>query len=171
MNPGRRWGDLVAAFWAIAWPASALSWLVILAPVALVSDLTKSATWGPLVAFATPLVYLAALLYFTPRLTRKDFRDFRLRVVRDNGLTDRRLSRSEALRVWLCLVGTQIAIACAVVALAYWFGATKGLNGLKALLRYLVVGPIAVRIALQTKYQGFRLEAVRPETGPETGTA
>ena len=101
----------------------------------------------------------------TPRLFRKNYRTFRICVIRDDGQRSRRLSLLEILQVWLCIMGTELAFL--TVASLVLFGyknklpaeTIRSISSLSLWLRFLLVGPYAVGLALRIRYPGFHLQA------------
>ena len=97
----------------------------------------------------------------TPRLVRKNYRAFRVYVVRENGQTTRSLSLPEASRVWLWIAAPEVAFyLLASLLIARLSPETaSAISSLALWIRFLLIGPFGVGIAVRAKYYGFRLEA------------
>jgi hypothetical protein len=158
------WRQKVAAFWSISWPAwiGSLGLLILFTSGYSVDLLQDNFS---LIALGGNLAFFAIQALLTRRLVRKDYRSFRLYVVRDDGSKSRSLSLRQAVSVWLWILGPQLALLL-LVSLAVWFCGTKlppdtvrGFSSLSVWLRFLVVGPYAVGLALRSEYPAFRLEA------------
>lgn len=147
------WGQKVAAYWSISWPAWVASFILV--------DLFRDSV------FVIPLKNLAFFgvqAVLTHRLVRKNYRSFRVDVVRDDGQRSRRLSMREATMVWLWILAPQLAFIL-ILSVVFWGYRAKlppeivrGIPSWSVLLEFLVVGPYAVDLALRAKYAGFRLE-------------
>jgi len=107
-------------------------------------------------------------LLLVHRLVRKNYRSFRIWVVRPDGLRSRNLSMHELCLVWLYIVLVDVALVVAVDLFAWMMGFLYLLQGsaLSLLLRSLLTGPLALGSALRTRYPGFRLQA----SGRRVGT-
>ncbi len=96
---------------------------------------------------------------------RKNYRSFRVYVVRDDGSKSRNLSIRKAVSVWLWILGPQFALLLLVCIVVWFWGAklpsetVRGFSSMSLWLRFLVIGPYAVGLALRPKYPTFRLEA------------
>ena len=158
------WRQKVAAFWSISWPAWIGSFvLVILLTSGYSVELLQDNF--SIVALGGNLAFFGIQTLLTRRLVRKDYRSFRMYVVRSDGRQDRKLSLREAASVWLWIFGPQLALLL-VASLVVWFSGTKlpsqtirGLTSMSLWLRFLVVGPYGVDLALRAKYPTFRLQA------------
>jgi hypothetical protein len=117
------------------------------------------------------LVYFGVQALLTRRLFRKKFRTFRLAVLRDDGSETSEPSWSEAYRVWLWIFGPQLALSLALSVLLRFYGdrldpdTLRSLSSLSMWLRFLVVGPFAIHLAVSARYNGFRLQAFSPRRG------
>ena len=158
------WRQKVAAFWSISWPAWIGSFVLVMLltsgySVELLQDKFS------IIAFGGNLAFFSIQALLTRRLVRKNYRSFRVYVVRSDGSQCRKLSLREAVSVWLWIFGPQLA-PLLVASLVVWFWGTKlpseavrGLSSMSLWLRFLVVGPYAVDLALRVKYPTFRLQA------------
>lgn len=118
-----------------------------------------------IVALGGNLAFFVIQALLTGRLVRKNYRSFRLYVVRDDGSKSRKLSIREAVPVWLWILGPQLVLLL-IVSVVVWFWGTRlpsdtvrAFPSMSLWLRFLVVGPYAVGLALRPKYPVFRLDA------------
>jgi len=117
------------------------------------------------IALGGNLAFFAIQALLTGRLVRKNYRSFRLYVVRCDGSKSRKLSIREAVSVWLWILGPQLAVLLIVSSIVWFWGtklpsdAVRPSSSLSIWFRFLVVGPYAVGLALRQKYPAFRLEA------------
>ena len=158
------WRQKVAAFWSISWPAWIGSMgLVILLTSGYSVDLLQDNF--SVIALGGNLAFFAIQALLTRRLVRKNYRSFRVYVVRDDGSKSRNLSIREAVSVWLWILGPQFALLLLVSVVVWFWGAklpsdtVRGFSSMSLWLRFLVIGPYAVGLALLPKYPTFRLEA------------
>jgi hypothetical protein len=158
------WRQKVAAFWSISWPAwiGSLT-LVILFTSAYSVDLLQDKF--SIIALGGNLAFFGIQALLTRRLVRKNYRSFRVYAVRDGGIQSRDLSIREAVSVWLWIFGPQLALLL-LVSLVVGFGGAKfspdtvrRFSSMSLWLRFIVVGPYAVGLALRAKYSAFRLQA------------
>lgn len=164
------WGQKVAAYWAISWPALVATLLLLLVGAVTVQGeaLRSELSAASATAF---LVYFGVQALLTRRLFRKKFRTFRLAVLRDDGSETSEPSWSEAYRVWLWIFGPQLALSLALSVLLRFDGdrldpnTLRSLSSLSMWLRFLVVGPFAIHLAVSARYNGFRLQAFSPRRG------
>ena len=158
------WRQKVAAFWSISWPAWIGSMGLVIGlmsgySVDLLQDNFSVIALGGNLAFFT----IQALL--TRRLVRKNYRSFRVYVVRDDGSKSRNLSIREAVSVWLWILWPQLALLLLVSVVVWFWGArlppdtVRRFSSMSLWIRFLVIGPYAVGLALRPKYSAFRLEA------------
>lgn len=156
------WSQKTIAFWSICWPAAAGS-------IFLVSILTGGYELEPLREFLPLFPFVLNLLFFgfqsisVHRLVRKNYQSFRVHVIRPDGQQVRRLSFREGLSIWLWILGPQLALA-ALLSLGVWWtdlelDAIRQLGVFERLLRYFIVGPFAVGLALSRSSPTFRLQA------------
>lgn len=155
------WRQKLAAYWSITWPA----WLVpfLLAFLLVPFEFLEShLTW---ISTGETLLFFAIQALLTQRLVRKNYRSFRLAVVRDSGPQSRALTVREAFRVWLWILGPQLAFVLAFSILLSWYSSRipaetfRSISSASLWLRFLVVGPYAVGLAVRAEYPGFRLHA------------
>jgi len=123
--------------------------------------------------FANLAFFLSqAVLVF--RLVRKNYGSFWIGVVRRDEPPARKLSVPEAVRVWLQLCWPQVAFVVAVYLFISWVGSSvepdklQQLSSPVLLVRILVVGPIAIRLAMYAAYPNFRLQAYRRKPWTES---
>jgi hypothetical protein len=73
------------------------------------------------IALGGNLAFFAIQAFLTRRLVRKNYRSFRVYVVRDDGSKSRNLSVPEAVSVWLWILGPQLALLLLVsVVVGSW---------------------------------------------------
>jgi len=117
------------------------------------------------IALGGNLTLFAIQALLTRRFVRKNYRSFRLYVVRDDGSKSRNLSIREAVSVWLWILWPQLALLLLVSVVGWFWGAklppdtVRGFSSMSLWIRFLVIGPYAVGLALRPKYPAFRLEA------------
>jgi len=117
------------------------------------------------IALGGNLAFFAIQALLTRRLVRKNYRSFRLYVVRDDGSKSRNLSIWEAVSVWLWILWPQLALLLLMSVVVWFWGAklppdtVRGFSSMSLWIRFLVIGPYAVGLALRPKYPAFRLEA------------
>ena len=155
------WRQKVAAFWSISWPA----WIGSMALVILLTsgysvDLLQDNF--SVIALGGNLAFFGIQALLTRRLVRKNYRSFRVYVVRGDGSKSRNLSIREAGSVWLWILGPQFALLL-LVSVVVWFWGAKlpsdtvgGFSSMSLWLRFLVIGPYAVGLALRQKYPTFQ---------------
>jgi hypothetical protein len=152
------WGQKVAAYWSISWPAWVACYIMVV-------FLRHSV--GTVSILARDLVFFGLQAVLTYRLVRKKYHSFRVDVIRDDGQRGPKLSMGEASLVWLWILGPQLALLLMASVLLWGYGAKLppeamgGISSWSLLLQILVVGPYAVGLALRAKYPGFRLQAYR----------
>jgi hypothetical protein len=153
------WRQTVAAYWSISWPALIVSFAAVAYSLAsFTSHYFAAAVAGQIAFFC-----LQAVL--TPRLFRKNYRTFRIYAIRHDGQRSRRMSLLEILQVWLCIMGTELAFLTVTSILLFLYQnklpaeTIRSLSSLSLWLRFLLVGPYAVGLALRIRYPGFRLQA------------
>ena len=116
-------------------------------------------------ALAANLTVFGFQALLTRRLVRKNYRSFRVYVVRADGQLDRRLSVRETAAVWFWIAWPKIAVYLLLsLVVGLWDKelapeVVRGISSLSMWLRFLVVGPCAVALAMRVKYRGFRLQA------------
>ena len=118
-----------------------------------------------IIALRGNLSFSAIQALLARRLVRKNYRSFCLYVVRDDGSKSRDLSMREAVSVWLWILWPQFAFLLLVSVVVWFWGAqlpletVRGFLSMSLRIRFLVVGPYAVGLALRPQYAAFRLEA------------
>ena len=150
-----KWSQSVAAYWSIAWPAyvlGAAAWFTL-------AKLPRDAR-----DFFPFFVFFGGQAFTIKRLVRKNYRSFSVYVLRDDGEQNRNLSFSEAARIWVWILCPQLAVfliaLLAFLLLRLSSESTNSIWGIDGPLRYLVVGPYGVRLALRGQYRRFKLQAV-----------
>ena len=117
------WRQKIAAFWSISWPAWIGSMgLVILLTSGYSVDLLQDNL--SVIALGGNLAFFAIQALLTRRLVRKNYRSFRVYVVRDDGSKSRNLSIREAVSVWLWILGPQFALLL-LVSVVVWAKLTR----------------------------------------------
>jgi membrane protease YdiL (CAAX protease family) len=163
------WTQRLAAYWAISWPASVASVVFAFVHVSFF-EINDVIAYGALFGLGADLLFFTIQAALTPRLVRKRFRHFRIAVIRDDRSGERLLAPREALSVWFRIVAPQIALYVALGIFVYWFGeglhpqAARSLSSLASWLKYLVVGPFGIALALKTDYGSFRLQPLTAES-------
>lgn len=153
------WGQKIAAFWSISWPAWIASFVLVFHNGHSFEVVQKHS------AVVANLAFFMFQALLTLRLVRKNYRSFRVYVLHDDGTRDRRLRIREAVSVWLWIVGPQLALLLSTsVALGVWGtklppDTVSGLSSMYLWIRLLIAGPYAVGLALRVKYPAFRLQA------------
>ena len=158
------WRQKVAAYWAISWPAYLASFVALAVPASTLplEGLAGHAVGMSLTAFVT---FFGVQALLARRLVRKKFRTFRLDVIRDDGHRNRDLPFRESIRIWLWIFGPQLAFVLIFSVLLEMYGdrlqpeTARSLPSMALWLRFLLVGPYAIDLALRVKYRGFRLQA------------
>lgn len=158
------WRQKVAAYWAISWPALLASFaaLTVLASTLPLVGLAAHTGGMSLIAF---VAFFGVQALLARRLLRKKFRTFRIDVIRDDGHRSRELSIRESIRIWLWIFGPQLALSLVFSVLLQFYGnklqpeTVRSLPSMSVWLRFLLVGPYAIDLALRAKYKGFRLQA------------
>ena len=158
------WRQKVAAFWSISWPAwiGSMGLVILLTSEYSVELLQDNFS---VIALGGNLAFFAIQAFLTRRLVRKNYRSFRVYVVRDDGSKRRNLSVREAVSVWLWILGPQFALLLLVSVVVGFWGAklpsdtVRGFSSMSLWIRFLVIGPYAAGLALRPKYPTFRLEA------------
>lgn len=152
------WRQKVAAFWSVSWPALIVS-------MGLFSWLTSGDSVDFLshnfsvFAIGIDLTFFAIQALLTRRLVRKNYRSFRVYVVRDDGSKWRDLSIREAVLVWFWIFGPQFALLLLPSVVVWFWGATlppdtvSRVSSLSLWLRFLVIGPYAVGLAYAQSIQ------------------
>jgi len=153
------WRQKVAAYWSISWPALIGSFGAVAYSFA---DFT---THYYAAAVVGQIAFFCFQAILTPRLFRKNYRTFRICVIRDDGQRSRRLSLLEILQVWLCIMGTELAFLTVASLVLFVYKnklpaeTIRSISSLSLWLRFLLVGPYAVGLALRIRYPGFHLQA------------
>jgi len=143
---------MVAAFWSISWPAWIGSFVLVILftsgySVELLQDKFS------VIALGGNLAFFAIQLLLTRRLVRKNYRSFRVCVMRKDGSRSRNLSMRETASLWLWIFLPQLALlVLASLVVGVWGTklepeASRGLSSLSLWLRFLGVGltPWALR--------------------------
>jgi len=165
--PGRpvvslAWRQTFEAYWSISW----LAWIVSFTLLIVFTTLSFD-TLGDnmsVVALAANLVFFGLQAALCRRLVEKNYRSFRVYVIREDGTQGRSLSLGEALRVWAWIFAPQVAFLV-LVSLLTRFGQQlpqfilRFVISISPWLRFLVVGPYAVSLAMRVRHRGFRLQA------------
>ena len=148
------WGQLIAAHWSVCWPATLAAFLV-LALVGLlweIDDLQGQLDFLSLLAKAVYLVVQAALV---PRLFKKNYRTFFLAAI------PAPLLRLVTLRFILAQL-TLALLGFTLTSFLLTSDSQQSLSRLNPLLRLaevLLIGPAALRFALQAKHAGSAISA------------
>ena len=161
------WRQKLAAFWSITWP-SLLAVLFVgtyLPPSWTIEDLLEH---GAILSLGLNGVGFLCQALLVPRLVRKRYKSFRIDVIRTEGASERRLDAREAARVAWQVFWPQAAfyliasLAIEFVLEGFEVGSyeeMRRIGPLSGWVRFLIVGPFAIRTALRTQYPGFRLQA------------
>ncbi len=151
------WRQKLAAYWAISWPA----WLASFTTALLLTSSHQVGNLPPrmlAVSLVSNMVFYVVQAILTRRLVRKNFRSFRVGVIRSDGAWVRQLSTQESFAVWLWILGPQFALLLTMSLIGWWYGA-NAFASLSLWLQLLAVGPYAVGLSMRAKYSGFRLQA------------
>ena len=95
---------------------------------------------------------------------RKNYRTFRIEVLRHDGVRNRALSLREGSLVWLWILGPQLALFLAASLIAMFYAAKvpretmRSISAVVLWLRILLAGPYGIRLAMDAGYPGFRLQ-------------
>ncbi len=155
------WTRKIAVFWAIWWPSCLGSALVAIAiseilpfdPRTESSAIAIAVTWG--------LLALVGQAVFIPRVLRKRFRDYVIRIMRDvDPAPSQNLMWSEGFAIWSRIVAPQVAldVGLSVVAAAAQNFVSK-LSSIWFFATIFVMGPLGVDLALKVSGLRFRLRA------------
>jgi hypothetical protein len=154
------WAERLAAFWSIYWPA-ALGTLLEGLCIVFQGDLTglhfsEHRIAGAILLYAT---FDGLQFFFFRRLLRKQFRSFRVYVIRDNGQRTKTLSLRDTVRVWIWLLRPQLALHLSAAALALFSPKAYVIISYISLAYLLWAGPYAMKLALSVQYPTFRLQS------------
>jgi hypothetical protein len=158
------WRQSLAAYWSISWPAWVAS--LVLALV-VTSPYSAKDLQGHLsaVSLVRTLAFFGIQAALTHRLVRKNYRSFRVYVIRQEEQRGRRLSIREAGKVWLRILWPQLVFLLISALILWWCrdrlqpSTLRALSTLSEYLLLLAVGPFAVSLALRVRYPAFRLQA------------
>ena len=114
-------------------------------------------------ALGANLAFFAIQALLTRRLVKKNFRSFRVYVVRQDGTQSRDIPMADTIIVWLRIFGPQFAllVLMSVIAALVRPLSPDSLHGLFSSaiwLRFLVAGPVGVGWAIRSNYRRFRLQ-------------
>src|SRR5258706_4077407 len=114
------WRQKLAAYWSISWLAWVASFTVGVLFTSFYSfdDLARHL---PMIALAGNLAFFSIQAVLTRRLVRKNYRSFRVGILRDDGRRSRRLSMREATMVWLWILGPQLALLLISSVIFGWY--------------------------------------------------
>jgi hypothetical protein len=156
------WRQKVAAYWSISWLALIASFFVVVYLTDRYSVAELMDHRG-MISLEANFIFFVIQLLLARRLVRKNYRSFRVYVVRADGERSRDVSFQETLRLWCRILLVQVVFYLSLSAIAYLPGlpddAIGSLSGLGEWIRFLVVGPFAVGFALRAKYPAFRFQA------------
>jgi hypothetical protein len=158
------WRQKVAAFWSISWAAWIATFSTGFAATAFLSNARFRENLF-LISVSENVAFFLIQAILTRRLVSKDYRSFRVYVLRSDGHESRSLSLREGVQVWFWILGPQLAVLLTTSLIAWWYAARlpnqtiQSISSLSLWLRFLVVGPYAVDLAIRAQYVGFRLQA------------
>jgi len=158
------WRQRVCAFWSISWQ-SLIALLVMVLLVGILFAADGARNHQALLVVSGNLIFLGTQAIFTRRLVQKNYFAFRIVVIRDNSEPNRRLSIREACHVWIWIFGPQLALILTVTMVVWLLGTklseelVRQINSWAQWLRFLLVGPFAIDLALRAQHPGFRLQA------------
>jgi hypothetical protein len=150
------WGQRIAAFWTIFWPAWIGTFLL---------AIFHTGPSVPALAIYVNLLYFAIQALTTRLLVRKNYRSFRIYVVRNDGTIGRTLTMREAAAVWLWIFWPQLILVLSSSLIVFLCGTKlpaqllRSLSSWLLLVRVLIAGPLGVGLAVGVEYTGFRLQA------------
>jgi hypothetical protein len=153
------WRQKLAAYWSISWPALIVSLWIGGWYVNNLADSTGSGEIAghKLIIFCFLNVpFFVVQAFLTGRLVRKEYRTFRVVVLRYDDDQSRRLSIREATMVWLWVFAAQFVFSAIC---AFLRRPVMQIGSLSILIQFLVVGPNAVSFALRRRYPKFQLQA------------
>jgi len=153
------WRQKVAAFWSISWPA----WLVSFIPVTLLvnaASLEQAQARAGLAIITNQLAFFVTQWVLTYRIPRKRYRSFRVEVIRDSGERAKQFSAREARKVWLRILWPQL-LFIVLYAFGVWWLDARSIGSLWVLLNFLIVGPVAVGMALTGTLFGIPTAGIR----------
>lgn len=149
------WGQKITVFWSLSWPAFLVMWLFGMIAGWWLTPTPPRPTSGPSpwISLLGTGVFFAVQAVLTHRLVRKNYRSFRVTVVREPGERTRRVSTREALAIWLWIARPQVALILTGSVLVSFYRspdlAKQEISALSLWLRFLLVGPYAVGLALR----------------------
>lgn len=144
------WRQSFAAFWCVAWPSLLMGISII---AIWPNDNVQAAS------ISANAVSLSAQALFVPRLVRKQFRLFRIEVVREDHSPGDRLSFFEIASVSIHLLWPQLAFFVAINSLASLLDRTgSGLGSIMFWITLFLIGPLAIKLAVQAQYSRFKLQ-------------
>lgn len=157
------WGQKIAVFWSLSWPAFLVMWLFGMIAGWWLPPTPPRPTRGPSpwISLLGTGVFFAVQAVLTHRLVRKNYRSFRVAVLRETGERTRRVSTREALAIWLWIAGPQVALILTGGVLVSFYRSpdlAKTIDALYLWLCFLLVGPYAVGLALRARYSRFKLQ-------------
>jgi hypothetical protein len=118
-----------------------------------------------LMLLVTALAFYILHALFIRRLTRKNYRTFRVAIMNEDGELGRRLLFRQGVKVWLRVLCPQLSVILLVVISAGMAGSlqsealTRAIKAFWPWLQVLVAGPYSIANALRAKYRGFCLQA------------
>jgi hypothetical protein len=158
------WNQRLAAFWSIVWPAALVAVLGIVVSAMFHADVLIGRC--AVVRLTAPMAFQFLLLaLFSRRLVQKDYRTFRIYILRE-GLAEesRTLSWNESITVGLRVIAPQVVFWVVIDVL--WLFTSKlstddlrGVDLMVQILGFLVVGPFSIGFALRGRYSGFELQS------------
>jgi hypothetical protein len=107
-------------------------------------------------------IFFGLQAMLVPRLTRKKYRSFRVNIIGEDGQQKQKLSLVEVGLVAIWILGPQLALFILGSLFAQIYSASTGVNHISSWslwLRFLVVGPYAIGLALRAKYPRFHFQA------------
>lgn len=154
------WWESWRVFWSISW----LPWVVAMFVSMQAVTLLQMSQFQGLVGLAGvlfPLLYFAGHILLVPRMAKKQYRHFRLSIVRGDG-SGAPLTAQEWMPVAVRIAIPQVVLlgaAMVVGNLLALSGDASLLHGLSSLVRMLHlfgIGPLAVAFAVKGQYKQFR---------------
>ena len=158
------WTQKLAASWSITWPGWVGAFVTVSLLTGVYRRIGRPAPNLNLIALFGQVAFFGIQALLTRRIVRKNYRSFRVVVEREEGQKSRLLSVREAGQVWLWILGPQLALVLATLALSYYASRLSAENvnlitSLSLWLRILAAGPYGIGLALRAHYPGFRLQA------------
>jgi hypothetical protein len=158
------WGQKMAAYWSITWPAFAGFFLLLFLEPFFSIGVRQETQNLWLTTLLANLFFFALEALLAQRLIRKKYRSFRIYAIRKDGARKGALSFREMLSVALWVSAPQF-LWMLLAASIIWLGgknlspqAARSISTIALWTRFLFVGPYALDFALRVEYSTFHFE-------------